>query len=202
MDSERDTSPPTGESASVVEIQKKSSHPMSTSAAPSTTTIPSTEPWRRKPNEPLALYQAFLHYLKQGPSRSLRRTYEAHKVTWRQAKRWEWKNRAIAFDESIVGSEVDELERRRQAARDLQADVGREMLEIAREVLARYSARLRDDASFIIKPSDLPKFIETGAKLQRLAMGEPTESIHETKKSLEMFVMAIHEGKNPRRITD
>lgn len=177
-----------------------------TSSAPAASDVPEVVSpeknwWDRQPGEPVEQYRAFMHYLQQGPGRQFAKTEKQFQTNWRHQQRWRWQERADAFDDSLLAAEVGKLEEARKKANDKQLEVGGFMLDLGRGIVLHYLNQL--EAGEIPKLQDAARIIEVGAKLQRLALGEPTEAIHKTSKTLEVFVAEIHQKtSNSKRVTD
>ncbi len=88
------------------------------------TDAPTKRPWERRPEEPMRHYRRFSVYLKLGPERSVRKAAEVNKLHkkgqsgawqyWQQvAYRWQWADRAKAFD--VWQNEIRQTEQNRLA---------------------------------------------------------------------------------------
>jgi hypothetical protein len=136
-------------------------------------------PWERLPGEPGRWYARFERFRLAGPNRSLLGAVNAERAeagrgkqgrvpgAWNEAaRRWRWRERAAAWDES---------ERRR--AREHHATEVRDMrqrhAQEARALQAKAAQRLRALRPEELGPAELLRYFVEAAKLERLAVGEP-----------------------------
>ena len=147
---------------------------------------PHAEPWDRQPGEPNLWYSRFERYRLAGPSRSIRGLLNSEKGTksnkrrrcipgaWSRAStRWNWKDRAEAWDEH-------ERQKAREAhARDI-AEMNQRHIQEAKALQAKAVERLKSLELKDISAGDLARFVVEATKLERTARGEP-ESIEERR---------------------
>ena len=164
---------------------------------PNTPVVPSWS-WERMKGEPTSDYEAFLHFLKQGPTRTFEATKRTFKgrISWRTKNNWKWVERAEAFDDHMASKDLAAIMGDREEANQRQAEIGRQMQELAQERLAAFK-----EAGGRVSAIEAARIAEIGAKLERLALGEPTEEASRTRKTLEGFLLAI-EVSDSRKVTD
>jgi hypothetical protein len=135
--------------------------------------------WERQPEEPNRWYARFERYRLAGPGRSLLGTVTAERAergvqrstsvpqAWaKNAKKWQWRDRAEAWDEHERGlaraahtEEVQEMNRRHiQEAKALQSKAFQKLKSLDIEKLS---------------PADVLRYFVEAAKLERTAQGEP-----------------------------
>jgi hypothetical protein len=153
---------------------------------------PWSEPlWERQEGESARAFEGFATYRDLGPARSLAAVGQALGKTkaacepW--SSRWGWVERAAAWDD-----EADRLLRERdlaeraQARRQMLAEharVGQTLVQIGADVLAVYdvsnpeSGEAAEARIAALSASDAARLVATGAKLERLARGEPNERV-------------------------
>lgn len=76
-------------------------------------------PWYQRSDEPDEAYASFLEYLQIGPGRSVHRWFNDHSRTvfpvppaghyYDRAKRFQWKDRALAWDREVHESQLADL---------------------------------------------------------------------------------------------
>lgn len=155
------------------------------------------KPWARLPGEPAAAYDAFLDYLKQDPAnRNFEAVFRHHKASWRTKERWQWAKRAEAFDGGLSERKLEALETQRAEAATRQATIGRDMQQLASDRLKAFA-----EHGGRISAMEAAKIAEIGARLERLALGEPTENVMQTKQTIEAFVLQV-EQRPATDITD
>lgn len=154
------------------------------------------ESWQKLPGESAAQYEAFLYFLKMGADRSLRKAYQATGATWRWAERWKWVDRAEAFDSHIAAQSIEGIIEARVAANIRQAEIGVELQEFARQRLDQFR-----EHGGKMTPYDAARIAQIGATMERLALGEPTRNVEETRKSLEAVAVQV-EVHDSRKVSD
>jgi hypothetical protein len=148
--------------------------------------VPHPQPWERRPGEPNRWFARFECYRLAGPNRSLLGTVKAERAqraaksstsvpqAWaKNAKQWQWRQRAEAWDEHARGQtralqaqEIEEMNRRHvQEAMALQSKALQRLKALE---LNHFSAQ------------DVLRYFIEAAKLERTARGEP-ESIAEQR---------------------
>ena len=134
--------------------------------------ITSDVPWERNQESPQA-FAAFACYRDAGPERSIRSVARAVGknptliATWSVKHRWV--ERAAAWDAYCDAEE-------RKATVKAKKDMAKKQVEIASRMLDRGAFFL--DKLDEAKAAEVVQMIVNAAKLQRLALGEPTESTH------------------------
>jgi hypothetical protein len=141
---------------------------------------PSDEPWERQPSETAAAFAAFRRYRDMDAEyRSVRKLVQTYPVKDRTAAKlrhlqtWSaahhWVARALAWDEyrdrDARRTQIEEI---RTMARE-HADAASRLVRKGLEALEKL--KIED-----MTPGEVVKFVVDGAKLERLARGEP-ESI-------------------------
>lgn len=161
----------------------------------------------QQPGEPPLWYTRFLAYTLLGPTRSLLATYRADLErrgknkhpknaphVWSKASRkWNWGDRAFAFDMLHIERDLVDWDERRTELREADYAQGNELRELVAgflEVMPRFirgsrSTTTDDDGNthtveFVrmnISLNQLALALVRASKLQRLAADEPTERI-------------------------
>jgi hypothetical protein len=128
-----------------------------------------SEPWERQPDESPKAFEAFTIYRNLGSSRSMAKVAEQLGKSNQLMSRWSrlhgWVRRAEAWD-----NEQDRLARQEQAIaikkmRKRHANLAEAMLIKAAKALQR----IPDDE---VKASDIPRMVETAARLERISRGD------------------------------
>lgn len=151
------------------------------------------EPWDRRPGESAKAYEAFCLYRDMKPrERSLLKTYRQHvgkphaRLPASSYTRWstdnEWVERAAAWD---AHQDRERREAKLEAIREMEklhAEVGREMLVVARAEVQKLGKRIeraltnQDEAArlkSVIPSKELASFVAIASRLERLSRGEP-----------------------------
>jgi hypothetical protein len=131
--------------------------------------------WELRDDETPKSYAAFCIYRDLGPDRSVAKALEADGKTVGSRGYWEawcskydWVDRAAAYDLHTDGLIRKRLEAKRMRAAEQQAELGEAMVSKARE-------RLRTIDTSDLGAQDIARLADVGVKMQRLALGEPTE---------------------------
>ncbi len=153
------------------------------------------QPWERQPGEPDKAWLAFRIFRDIGPKRSYdetaRRYYapneqagEAHSgrkksragsSIKRWAHEWNWNERAAAFDAYLDREAVAaQAEERREMAR--------RHVKQAKALQFKAIERLANMDPSELGPQDVLRYLVEATKLERLALGEPTERVEEEHK--------------------
>ncbi len=138
------------------------------------------EPWDRQPGESAKAYRAFQIYRDKQADR----TYEfvagvlqcsgANVRRW--AKRWNWIDRARAYDTHLDRIERDALSRERLAMKKRMARQGIDMQTAAADGLAELQRLIkRKKRPVRLNASDIARLAEVGGKLERYARGDDEE---------------------------
>ncbi len=153
------------------------------------------QPWERLPGEPDKAWLAFRIFRDIGPKRSYdetaRRYYapneaagEAHSgrkksragsSIKRWAHEWRWNERASAFDAHLDREAVAAQEEERR-------DMARRHVKQAKALQFKAIERLANMDPGELGPQDVLRYLVEATKLERLAMGEPTERVEEEHK--------------------
>jgi hypothetical protein len=129
------------------------------------------QPWERLEDESNPAWEAFMHYRDLGLGRSLARVASALGKSTTLIERWSardgWIARCEAWDR-----EQDRLwHLQQQQSRKEMSD---RHVKVARAFMGKVVKRLNDLKPEELSPKDLSTWLETAAKVERLALGEPT----------------------------
>lgn len=158
--------------------------------------MPEREPWARQANETSRAYKAFSIYRDLGPrKRSLieaaRRYYQDKtRVKPIQVGVWSaknnWVERCRAYDEFID-------EQKRQKALDeildmarRQAQEGTALQTLGARILSNLLAKGEGITGNVL---DVVRALRTGAEIERLARGMPTQIVEEQKKERDFLII-------------
>lgn len=176
----------------------------------------------RLPNEPNKWYDRFAIFTLLGPSRSVYAAYMEWRIktgklarenaqkrgglpkSWLEAaSKWNWANRAEAFDEDERRNELTAWAKRREELRQQEWKFSQELLDKARQMLvfplAKTTRSQAADGQTILtevyptrwSSGDVARYLEAASKLARLALGEATEHIsHEIDVSSDDLAQA------------
>ncbi len=155
------------------------------------------KPWERRVGEPTLWWGRFQAYLLAGPSRSI--LEQVNKLreqrgqkrsgclpgSWRRAyAKYEWRERAKAWDEKNLREEFIAAEEARRQMLDRHRRLGALMQGVGGQVVQRYASLLREYTDAIAHGRDVPfpegldattarLFIKEGITIERLASGMP-----------------------------
>jgi hypothetical protein len=153
--------------------------------------------WHRQRREGAQAFRAFEAYLDLGPDRSLKavaqRCTKSISIMRRWSARWEWMNRAAAYDEHvrIVEEQARQRERARHAAEMERRKIAvqDEAWEMFQKLRERVNQMLRfplqdatsPDGKTVIKAArwdfnTLPRLVEALVKLAAIAVPAPDEA--------------------------
>jgi hypothetical protein len=132
--------------------------------------------WERQEGESTSAYNAFRTYYMTPESE--KRTYAAvaekvgksDTLIRRWAKTWNWEQRTLAYDNHLVEEDIEKFKKER-------FKTIKRHVSIARLVQNKIIARLNDLNPSELSPGDLIKWLDISVKIERQALGEPTESI-------------------------
>jgi len=133
-----------------------------------------SELWDRQPGESTKAYAAFCIYRDMGVERSIEKVYEkrSKRGPLSRLKNWSvkhnWVERAKAYDDYIEKRKREEKEKAILEMADRQA-------RLAIAFQQRVAQRLQVLDPSELSPSDLARWFEIAAKIERLNRGEPTE---------------------------
>lgn len=132
--------------------------------------------WAKQPKEPQIWYNRFHRFMLTGPRRSLLRAYnsESEESSGKQrnstpsswdnaAKKWQWRDRAAAWDAFQQQREEQEWQIRRSEQRELEWQISQQLCKKAEQMLSRSL----DDCKWSFR--DAATCLEVASKLARLA---------------------------------
>ena len=136
--------------------------------------------------EPNLWYDRFEQYRAAGPSRSITRIYKAWRVTmgyeklrysaypssWvRASNRWNWKERAEAWDEHRRQLDYIAEQAAHDEMRQRHVTLGMALQGVGSDALRRYQKNKAAD----LEPSDARLYVKDGIGIERTARGLPVE---------------------------
>jgi hypothetical protein len=131
------------------------------------------DPWERQDRESSQAFEAFAVYRDLGPARSVTRVArELHKsraLLGRWSRQYAWVMRAAAYDR-----EQDRLFVAEQA--QARRDIARRHAKLAQAVQSKAVARLQALDPRELSPSELLRYIQVAAEIERRAVGEAPAS--------------------------
>lgn len=168
------------------------------------------DPWERQEGEKSVEFNAFIRFREQGLTRSRGRVaVELGKsVGWvsELARRWDWELRAQAWDDEM--DRVWLMERRdaqRQAARR-HSHIAEMMLDAVESKLSTILLDANGGEGITLAPADLVRWAEAAVKIERLAIGSPTEGIGPTRHGGNHLpgtaLPAVPDGELTRAVID
>jgi hypothetical protein len=156
------------------------------------------ELWEKQRGESRQAFQAFAIYRDMGPERSYAKTAQrlgkSKKLMDDWGRKWSWQVRVEAWDQELDQKARDEQIR---ALADMNDRHAKQARLFQSKALQRLNMLQIDELS----PSDLIKFFEVAAKVERLAMGEPTEN-QNIKGTLEQKVTQTGRVEHEHNIAD
>ncbi|MFE7276916.1 hypothetical protein [Streptomyces sp. NPDC057623] len=127
------------------------------------------DPWERQEHESPAAFEAFAAYRGLGPARSVtkvaRELGKSRTLVGRWSRRFAWVVRAAAFDR-----ERDRLFIAEQA--HARKEIARRHAKLAQAVQSKAVARLQTLDPRELSPSELLRYIQVAAEIERRAVGE------------------------------
>lgn len=137
------------------------------------------DPWERQPGESRQAFEAFTLYRDMGLKRSIRAVAAAlgksATLLSRWSSRWQWPARAEAWD-AVKDEEarIAQLEAVREMNKR-HASLGFGLISVAGMRLRQLSEAVQAGAAGAVGPQDVVRMAVEGARLERLAIGLPTE---------------------------
>ncbi|MFI1830738.1 hypothetical protein ACH41E_30515 [Streptomyces sp. NPDC020412] len=127
------------------------------------------EPWHRQTGESVQAFEGFALYRDLGPARSVtkvaRELHKSRTLVGRWSRSFAWVMRAAAYDR-----EQDRLFLAEQA--QARRDVARRHAKLAQAVQGKAVARLQTLDPRELSPSELLRYIQVAAEIERRAVGE------------------------------
>lgn len=134
------------------------------------------EPWERQVGERQGAFQAFIAYRDLPGKRSATRAAEklnkgVHQLeVW--CTKWHWLQRVEAWDDHLD-------EERRRTSEEAVREMGERHVRLAQNLQSKAVASLIAMGDVGPEEKEIPKWIDTGVKLERLATGQSTETIRQ-----------------------
>ncbi len=132
--------------------------------------------WERQKGEPKASYDAFWFYcnIPKEQKRTFvlvaKRFAKSDTYFRKQAKAWNWEERVLAYDNHLLKLEFEALKNER-------IDAARRHVKISRSIQGKIIKRLHKMEPNELSPSALTSLLDLAIKIERQALGEPTELI-------------------------
>lgn len=127
------------------------------------------DPWERQSGESVQAFEAFAVYRDLGPARSVtkaaRELDKSRSLLGRWSRQFAWVMRAAAYDR-----EQDRLFLAEQA--QARRDIARRHAKLAQAVQSKAVARLQTLDPRELSPSELLRYIQVAAEIERRAVGE------------------------------
>lgn len=136
--------------------------------------------WDRMPNERAKTYQRFEVYRDLGVGRTLARVAQECGVSYATVQTnaidFAWRDRVDAWDR--------EMERVRVIAhREAISDMKKRQVNESKALQQKAIERLKTMKPSELKPRDVLSFIAEAAKIERMALGQPTEIVQSNSKT-------------------
>jgi Mg-chelatase subunit ChlI len=133
-----------------------------------------TDTWDRRSNETSKAYAAFTIYRDMGPERSIALVAEECRKNISLMNRWSQRHQWV----SRVHDYEAHLEKVAQASREKEiADMRKRHVTLGMALQSKAAEKLKALDGKNMKVPDAIKALAEGTKLERLARGEPTETI-------------------------
>ena len=161
------------------------------------------KPWERQENETPKQFEAFVIYRDMGEERSLQNVANQLAKSRQLLTRWSsannWVERSRAWD-----NEQDRLLRIEQI-KDIKKMRERHA-KIAEAGLLKAAQALKNMNPEDFKPSDIPRFLETCSKLERISRGATSEVIEERQgeavNAVQIYVPDNNRGRDKETFDD
>jgi len=132
--------------------------------------------WERQEGETKVAYDAFWIYCtipedeKRSYANVSRKVLKSTTLMQRWSIRWNWAERARAYDNYLVDIEIEAIKKQRVGAAKRHA-------RIAISFQSKIINRLKHLKESELTPQDLARWLDIAVKIERQALGEPTELI-------------------------
>lgn len=147
------------------------------------------ESWTRIRHEGVRAFQAFTIYLQMGPERSITKVARELSKSRTLIGRWsaahQWTERVAAWDAHIHRLEMREREKAVKQANANHVKLSQAMQgRIAETLNLMAKAKDKDGkpAPFGPAPEDVPKWVDTAVKIERLGLGMSTANVEHAGK--------------------
>lgn len=166
------------------------------------------EPWQRQTSvgESPEAYEAFAKYRDMGRKRSLSKVgRELHKSTVLMARwssRWQWVRRVEEYEKEQEREYQESLREQRREMAIRHAKQGAVLQTAALAALKKlFGERFENITAESMKAGDVLRFFTEGAKLERIALGEPAEIVEQqhtggtADNDRKPFIPLTHAGR-------
>lgn len=132
------------------------------------------ELWEKQKGESRKAFQAFAIYRDMGMARSYtavaQELQKSGTLIRRWAGRWSWEQRVDAYD-----AHIDEQARKKHEAE--RVAMSERQYRLARAMSTRVAESMQSmiDKKEVLTHSDIPRWLDTAVRIERLVMGEVTE---------------------------
>lgn len=134
------------------------------------------QPWERQPEETPPAWQAFQTYRDMGATRSTAKVGHECGKNKRLMDRWSsrhnWVLRAAAWDEEQDRLHHLEMSVQRRKSAERNIKIANAAMTVAGASLAQLAKQQKQ-----LSPQDITRLIDSGSKLERLALGEATDHV-------------------------
>jgi len=154
-----------------------------------------TEPWFVLPGESARAFAAFCMFRDLREARSLvsvaRRISCTKQNVFRWARRWNWRERCLAYDRNLDAMHCAKLIAERRAMQRRQSRNAIAIHRITIRWLRELQGRAEADLPLHLSVAELVRLIELGAKLERAGRGDDGPEFRE----IDVVLGDINEGK-------
>lgn len=155
------------------------------------------EPWERQDRESPAAFEAFAVYRDLGPPRSVtkvaRELHKSRTLLGRWSRQFAWVMRATAYDR-----EQDRLFLAEQA--QARKEIARRHAKLAQAVQSKAVARLQTLDPRELSPSELLRYIQVAAEIERRAVGEAPVAVAVEDRDQGADVAALSDEERRARM--
>lgn len=152
-------------------------------------------PWDQMPHESGKAYEAFLVYRDMGIARSVRAAARQMGKVRSQIDRWsaryDWVNRAKAWDSHLAAARDEAWTMAVVAPADAVAAMNARHAMMARELQAKAFDALRNILPTELTPKDVLAYLMEATRLERQAVGQPEPSPEEEYADQEVVIQLL-----------
>jgi len=140
--------------------------------------------WDIRPDETSSAFEKFRLYRDAGPKRTVRTSVEAYneapatknqvRAFQRLAEKYEWKDRAMAWDAELDRQRLEAEKAEVERMRERHVQQSRSLQAVGAHAVKRILEKYENNQDPEISPSVAVQFMQQGINLERLARGEAT----------------------------
>jgi hypothetical protein len=157
--------------------------------------------WERQEGESAPAYNAFWTYCttpedeKKSCGSVAQKLRKSYTLIRRWSKTWDWEPRARAYDNHLIEAELEAIKKERVKS-------ARRHISIARSFQNKVIARLNKLDAGELSTADMVRWFDISVKIERQAMGEPSEVITQEITGRDGGPLEVRSGMDLSKYTE